>query len=153
MRVSRIHTHPREGPEALFKVLRGKKGEDNEGGKGSYGVPCIHTYLLLVEREGRGIVSVLRIFLRESSPGTIFSSNLCFTHVHMYLCHMYTESHSPRCVHVCEAHVSPQGLNCLVHITLSKDTPVLVRKSQTYSGGPIRSHLLWRAHSSPCWWA
>lgn len=79
----------------MFKVLRGKKGEDNEGGKGSYGVPCIHTYLLLVEREGRGIVSVLRIFLRESSPGTIFSSNLIFTHVHMYLCHMYTESHSP----------------------------------------------------------
>lgn len=140
----------------MFKVLKGTKGEDNERGNGA--IAChtqlVHTYYWL-EREERGIVSIHRIFLRESIPGIIFS-NRRFPPAHMYLCvclhmheqsHIYTESHSHGCVHT-EAYVSPRGLNCLAYITLSKDTTVLVGKPQTYPGGFICSHSLWRTHRS-----
>lgn len=79
----------------MFKNLKGKKGEGKGGENGA--IVChtqlVHTYYWL-EREGRGIVSVLRIFLRESSPDTIFSNNVNFTPAHMYLLHTQNHTHT-----------------------------------------------------------
>lgn len=146
----------------MVKVLKGKKGEDNKGGKGA--TVChtrlVHTYYRL-EREGREIVSVLRIVLRESSQGTISSNNV--SHLCTCICvyartrthtHKHTKSHTHKHRRIyTEAHVSPEGLNCSPHIPLSKDTTVLAGKSQACPGGSMCSHALWRAHSSPRWQA
>lgn len=79
-----------------------------------------HTYWL--KREGRGIVSVLRQFLGESSPDATFSSNIKFTHVHVYL---HTRTHR----------VTPtQGCTPRRDMYRHKDSHSTIRESHNSAG-------------------